>query len=628
MQAPRVDAPLTDPAEARLPQVDVSGLLAREGLLSEPYEDTCCGEGRITHERTLWAELDGQAPPELVLETMEYVGEGAASWHYHVFDVRDPANPRRIGPALEDGGYIHYSYMRVVDLDRDGVDELMLVGEVRQTAPLRLFGLRGGALEVLNADEDLALVYLPFDHDGDGALELVGLKADHVDGDGPVSVAVFDGATAAPRAPARDPKAWLPDLLTDALTRPELPHAEPTLTLLTRLMAQEDLAPGDPRRVLDATLARLEAEPMGPNADAYVGAAAGEATEAQRARMKALMRGAGTARALPAARLWLRTARGPARAFALDWARARVADHALAGMPRDHLLAYAIVAELDAAERARICAHSRELMEAPGASPEALGNIAWDLWVMYGGCVDEVVWALEHEATLPAQAVRGAVSAFDKTQYTPARRAAYAPHTARIVGSLGRLLGHARADLRAEAARALGGLPGSVAMLRAALEAEADAEAQRSILVGLSDASDPGDPALFVRMLRDGAASARVERMLHAELARSGDPKALATGLTLATTPDAYDAYLWRVSYRIESLDEAQLDLLAADAFGRLDHPTPRMRQHACQLLARHPHLDGEVAELERVARDDGTSWVRDACAEAAQVMWSAIGPM
>ncbi len=228
------DVALTDPGEERPPQVDVEGLLAREDLLSEPYEDTCCGEGRITHERTMWAELDGTSPPELVLETMEYVGEGAASWHYHVFDVRDPSDPKRIGPALEDGGYIHYSYMNVVDLNRDGVDELMLVGEIRETAPLRLFGLRDGTLEVLNADEDLAMVYLPYDHDGDGALELVGLQADSIDGDDAVTLTVFDGAEAKPIAPKRPASQWLPDLLTAAFTQADLPHADPTPTPRSR----------------------------------------------------------------------------------------------------------------------------------------------------------------------------------------------------------------------------------------------------------------------------------------------------------------------------------------------------------------------------------------------------------
>ncbi len=392
-------------------------------------------------------------------------------------------------------------------------------------------------------------------------------------------------------------------------------------------MRQEKAAPDDPTRVLDATLARIEAEPMDMYAYAYVTAATGEATPAQRARMKALMDGGDSDRAMYAGMLWDRTTRGPERAALLDWVRARVEDHALHGAPRDVLGAYAIVPTLDASEHATLCDHSKTLMEHPGASPEALGNIAWELWDTKGGCVDVVVWALEHDANLPAQAVRGAIRAYDDTNDQTDLRARYLPHADSLSKSLRRLLGDVRPNLRAEAARALRGLPKSVDALRAALESEPDAEVQRSILIGLNDSPDPGPPDLFIRVLRDGPHTSRVERRLHSEIARSGDPKAITTGLALATSPNAYDAYHWRVVYRTDTLSEAILDQLAADAFGRLRHLDSRTRQSACHLLTKHPHLEGEVRELERVAQEDDTPYVRDACARAARVMRATIGP-
>ncbi len=624
---PRVELTEPAPAEPELPPVDVDRLLAREGLLHEPDADRCCGEGRVTLERTLWVELDGQAPPELVLELMEYIGEGGASWHYHAFDARDPARPKRIEPALQDGGYMHYSYMEVTDLDADGVDELMLVGEIRDTAPLRIYVMRAGALELVTTSPDQAQVYLPFDHDGGGKMALAGLKSASLDGDEPVDVRVLLAPSGERHRRPREVKTWLPELATATLTRERLPHVEPTLTLLTRALDDRNLGVSDPARVIDATLGRLEAEELGVHASQYVAATRGEATKAQRERLSALMKVDGSERSGLAATLWLRTSSGAERAHALAWAErslgwwVRTPDEDL----RLHMGAF--IGDLDEDELGRLCALTGSLLTDGGATPERLGQVVWDYWKEMQ-CVREVVDVLESEDQHTRQVVRGALNAYSwVSTSTPDLVARYARLEPEIIAALTGLLRDPDVTIRAEAARAMAGLDGTVQTLRDALEAELDHEVKRSLMIALADAEDPGDPALFLRLLGEPQ-SGEVTRQLHGELARADNLEVLARGLEIARSQDAYDAYEWRLVYRHETLGEAARQMIARDAFTRLEDANPRVRQSACAILTKEPYMKGDTGALERVIEKDDTSWVRSGCAEALRVMLPGIGPM
>ena len=117
------------------PAVDIVALVEREGFEAEGDPDLH-GVGERWVDGVHWARFDVTGRPTLLLQVWDYVGEGGWSWELHAFDVTDHENPRPLKTSankseaiLAGGGYMDQGYLRVLDLDGDGKDEVVDVGQ-------------------------------------------------------------------------------------------------------------------------------------------------------------------------------------------------------------------------------------------------------------------------------------------------------------------------------------------------------------------------------------------------------------------------------------------------------------------------------------------------------------------
>jgi hypothetical protein len=586
-------APLDDDA--------IQALLARDGLLRAPHEEACCGEGSIGLSKVRWAELDGTAPEELVLTLQEYVGEGCATDHHHVYDVSG-AEPRALG-VLSHGGYMVFPYLEVTDLDGDGIDELFAVGPRTEATPSTfvLHGLVDGVLAPISETATQGQVYLPFDVDHDGQQEIVALRMQ----EDVVAVEVVgrDGRPAAAPPVAR----WLPPLFEATLARDEaaLHRPEHTLELLAGAMRARGLEPPHPDHAFALVVDQVAG---GANPDAYVAQTWWAGPSPQRARLEQLLDD--PERAAAAARLLLRTP-GP-RDAALAWLHGGLSATAAGTerMPRDGTFE-----ALTPAERQAVCTHVQQLVLGDG--PEtgrgdlAFQALAGPLW-----CVEATTVVLATEG-LPRQVVRGAIHAVDTSPFDPDALEAFQARAPTVSPPLLALLEGDDPGLAAEAARALRHVGDHGDALRRTLMTTFDAEVQRSVLVALDALEDPGPARVYLAVL-GRPTTGEVRRRLHGQLARMADPADVARGLAQVRSRTDYDAYQWRAVYRPASLDDLQRAVFRTDAAARLGDEAPRIRQSAAQILGALGVGEHRGA-LQAVAEGDGEAYVRDAAAEALE---------
>jgi len=585
-------------AAAPLDGAAIDALLARDGLLRPPYEDTCCGEGAITLEEVRWAELDGTAPEELVLSLLEYVGEGCADWHHHVYDVS--GTPRSLG-VVSNGGYAVFPYVDVTDLDHDGVMELFAVGPSSGETPstLALHGVVNGALVQKGVTATAGEVYLPFDVDHDGLLEVVALA--HQADAATVKVLGRDGAPGLAPPVVR----WLPALFAHTLAAGPPHRTDTTMGLLSQAMRERQLEPPHPDTSFTAVVDHVA---IGDDPHPYVAATWWAGPAAQRARLEQLL--SDPERGHAAARLLLATPGDRAAAVAWVHARVEAAGQSDARLPRDEVLVH-----LAPSERQAVCTHVQRLLLGDGPE-EARGTLAFDglagpLW-----CVEATTLVLGTDG-LPRQVLRGAVHAVDSSSFVPDALEAFQARSPTLGKGLLALLEGDDTSLAAEAARALRHLGDHGDPLRRILMTTFDPEVQRSVLVSIAALDDPGPARVFLEVLGRPTTS-EVRRRLHSQLARMGDIADIQKGLAKVRSRTDYNAYQWRAVYRPESLDEAKRAVFRDDAAARLSDADPRIRQYAAQILA-SLGVGGHADAVKAVAEGDGEPYVREAAAEALE---------
>ena len=618
------EPPPLEPSRPAVDAVDVPALIARDKLEREPWVEACCGAGRIEFDRVRWAELDGEPPSELLLSMMEYVGEGAASWHQHIYDVSDPAQPRSLGPDIEAGGYVEFGYMRIIDPEADGRDALLFVNEPAQGTRTQVVELESGRLvtrweEELGRDASLLL----HDVDADGVEDLV-VVVPAVDDDGrdvgaTVRVHRLPGGE---RVETPVPDDLLVTLLVRAQTRDDLDHRRLAVDNLSRAIRARPVAAEHLEPALHAQISEIAS---GEIRTLQIPDPGWSTTPAQDARLASLLDSADPRRVRAATHLILQASTDPTtRSRAIETV-ARQIDAVRRAPEPDDIPFHGD--RLTPEERAVACDVVGEAIRAPDTDDDARGDLAWEHLDALP-CYDLALELLEQPDAHTRQTVRGAIHAIDKTSYrslgserhrlTPAQRD-------RLGHSLPTLLRHPDPTLRAEAARAMRLTDLGIELVRARLAEESDAEVRRSLLVAIADADDPGDPALYLELLQSPQSS-QVLTALHAQIIRSGDPTAVRQALALATTPHTYGSHRWLVVYHLDRVSPELRALYAADAVTRLAHGEPRMRQYACQVLAKLPHPAAGAA-LTRLAAQDETTWVRSACEEAHEALDASSEP-
>jgi len=192
---PSPSPPAASPAHAAGPPLDAAALVARDDLFEdgswwEPYVPSLAG--------TVAVELDGAAPAEQLILTVHPVPEAAAELRIHPYR-HDGADWVGL-PRLRAGGYMEMGYVEPVDLDGDGRQELVLVGDTDGAVPADLSVVRwdGAAFVEMVWGADPAPAYAVADVDGDGRAEIVGLPGAW--GGGVVVLGLGDDGFLRPRA--------------------------------------------------------------------------------------------------------------------------------------------------------------------------------------------------------------------------------------------------------------------------------------------------------------------------------------------------------------------------------------------------------------------------------------------
>lgn len=142
---------------------------ARDGLLAEgDVENFRVGSRWIASQRT--AELDGAPPREIIVEVTEYTGEGTWQTEYRAYRAGDPL-PTPAAPPIVSGGYRDPGYLRVEDLDGDGRDALIVVGDTDGGSPstIDVWRWRAGQWQQGVWGPDVGLDYVVFDVGADPA---------------------------------------------------------------------------------------------------------------------------------------------------------------------------------------------------------------------------------------------------------------------------------------------------------------------------------------------------------------------------------------------------------------------------------------------------------------------------
>ncbi len=188
----------TAPAQAsRKLQGTATGVVAQEvvpvpGAIKEAAEKFILdivsdGTGKIEEHQGVTtidafrANLDGTPPGEIVLYLQFHIGEGGRAYYLLVYRENDSAPAQRVAWVRTHDEYMDMGYCEIVDMDKDGRHEILIVGDTDCTAAaeLQLYTLEHDTLRnLIPVDFEGAIAYFPCDVDGDGKDEILALDID------------------------------------------------------------------------------------------------------------------------------------------------------------------------------------------------------------------------------------------------------------------------------------------------------------------------------------------------------------------------------------------------------------------------------------------------------------------
>ncbi|MEM1347309.1 MAG: HEAT repeat domain-containing protein, partial [Myxococcota bacterium] len=183
--------------------------------------------------------------------------------HYYAYDITDLGAPKLLGGPLSIDDPHENGFLRVVDLDGDRRQELVVVGgtDGASISEVRVYSWRARFQDTVWG-EDEGTGYVCFDYDRDGVKELLALSPPEQErGDVDVQVLDLVAGTWRRTSPRRPLTSWAPDAFQALVERGpiERPHIE--LDLLTRVMTDLELNPprrADAHRVLRERFARTK----------------------------------------------------------------------------------------------------------------------------------------------------------------------------------------------------------------------------------------------------------------------------------------------------------------------------------------------------------------------------------
>ncbi len=159
------------PPPGPLPAGVITAVAERDGLIAAGDPELHrLGARWLTDQRS--AELDGQPPREVIIEVTEYTGEGTWQTEYRAYRVGDGL-PTPFAPPVITGGYRDPGYLITRDLDGDGREALVVVGDTAGDSPsaLDVWRFEGGRWQQAVWGPDVGLDYVIVDGPGDwGAL--------------------------------------------------------------------------------------------------------------------------------------------------------------------------------------------------------------------------------------------------------------------------------------------------------------------------------------------------------------------------------------------------------------------------------------------------------------------------
>jgi len=207
-----------------------------------------------------WAQLDGKGAREVIVRVDELAAPDLLRLHYYAYDISNSRDPKLLGGPLSIDEARDPGFMRIVDLDGDRRQELLLVGDTDGTSisELRVYTWRAGFQDTVWG-EDEGAGYVTFDYDRDGVQEILALSPAEDDADD-VSVQVLDlvSGTWRPTAPRRPLTSWAPDAFQALLEDSPIERPEHELHLMTRVMIGLGLEPPRPDDAHRALRARFD----------------------------------------------------------------------------------------------------------------------------------------------------------------------------------------------------------------------------------------------------------------------------------------------------------------------------------------------------------------------------------
>lgn len=606
-------------------------LAERDGLVAEGDPELHrLGARWLTSQRT--AELDGQPPREHIVEVTEYTGEGTWQTELHPYRAAvGDALPEAMGDPIISGGYRDPGYLRIGDLDDDGRDELLVVGDTSgdSVSAVSVWRWDGGWRERWWGP-DPGVDYVPFDPAGVGSSAPLMPSAP-----AGVVIAALPPVYLAPRGAIEpwvlldgryrpwptDPGPWLGGLMAHIAAHEPPRRPAYVLPPLADALRRGGLRPPNPIATQHGLQAMHRQTADSEDHAALLDGMAWPGNAAARPHLRAMMAPPHTTSVRAAAARSLVRVGGEADLRAiLDRLTVDAMPELTAGF-----MGYAVVAAIvqgfaernDPRARARLTALVAEPALSEAARVEIVRGLGVDTAAVPG--------LLRASPTLPPALRRAVVgAAWSRALSDPDHAAWRVPGVADAARALLKdpdplIAGQAvelirRTEPAAAAAALRDAIPAApprlrTSMLDALAEIDPDADARRAAarqaLAALPETS-PHDPT--ARGLDPRSA-------LHDLIARHGDDSTRAAGVSRAETSGQIDAYARAFADRPPeraargALVEAALPLSAPD---RPD----RIRQAATRVLG---GLDDDRARaaLMLLMRSDPVFYVRSGAAEA-----------
>jgi len=126
------------------------------------------------------AELDGKPPQEAIVYVYFYIGEGINAYYLAIYSLHNLNEPNLIICKYTHDEYMDSGYIEVVDLDDDGREEIIVVGDTDGIAPtdLFLYAWKDGNLKDMVWGLNCGVGYLHLDVDGDKKQEIMAVYVD------------------------------------------------------------------------------------------------------------------------------------------------------------------------------------------------------------------------------------------------------------------------------------------------------------------------------------------------------------------------------------------------------------------------------------------------------------------